>query len=91
MGTWGTAAAARASESDDRIAALFAEPLPLDGWGNRVSITVLDRDDSTGIARLGSLGPDGLHGTLDDLSATLSPDGTLAPLLTAAERPDPAP
>jgi hypothetical protein len=91
MSTWGTAAATRVTESNDRIAALFAQPLPLDGWGNQITVTVLEPQNPDAIARLGSSGPDNHHGTLDDLSATLAPDGTLTPLLTAAERPDPRP
>ena len=51
-------------------------------------MTVLDLDDTTGVARLVSPGPDTLHGTPDDLSATLASDGTLTPLLTASERPE---
>lgn len=88
MAKWGAAAATRIAGDDDRIAALFAESPPRDGWGNPIGVTVLDLDDTTGVARLVSPGPDTLHGTPDDLSATLASDGTLTPLLTASERPE---
>ncbi|MDP6986803.1 MAG: M1 family metallopeptidase [Phycisphaerales bacterium] len=88
MSAWATSTAARLADTDDHIAALFAAPAPSDGWGNPIGITVLDLDPADGIARLISPGPDGLHGTPDDLSTTLTPDGTLTPLLTAPERPE---
>ena len=88
MAAWATAVARRLIDSNDRIEALFTASPPRDGWGNPVGITVLAGDDASSIARLVSAGPDGLHGTPDDLSTTLTPNGTLTPLRTAAERPD---
>lgn len=89
MAEWGRAAATRTKGSTNQVADLFAAPFPQDGWGTPITVTVLGGDtDSTVIAWLGSAGPDTTHGTPDDLSTTLSDDGTISPLLTANERPE---
>ena len=64
---------------------------PEDGWGNPMLLIMLPGSEDPGkpIARIMSNGPDGTAGTLDDLSADVSPDGSLAPLRTAEERASP--
>ncbi|MBG79679.1 MAG: aminopeptidase [Phycisphaerae bacterium] len=61
---------------------------PEDGWGNPMMLVMLPASDDpkAPIARIMSNGPDGAAGTLDDLSAEVSPDGSLDPLRTAEER-----
>ncbi|MFM8980252.1 MAG: type II secretion system protein GspG [Planctomycetia bacterium] len=55
------------------VAAGFVEELPLDPWGHRYSLTVVDaaRREVT----VASTGPDGVLGTDDDIALTRSPDG----------------
>ena len=64
---------------------------PDDGWGNPMLLIMLptSEDATSPFARIMSDGPDGAPGTLDDLSGDVSPDGTLAPMQTAAERVPP--
>ena len=64
---------------------------PEDGWDNPMLLIMLpgSEDPSDPIARIMSNGPDGAAGTLDDLSADVSADGSLAPLRTAEERVSP--
>ena len=64
---------------------------PLDGWNRPMLLIMLPGDRSPGdaIARIISDGPDETPGTVDDLSADVYPDGTMAVLQSASERISP--
>ena len=64
---------------------------PLDGWNRPMLLIMLPGDRAPGdaIARIISDGPDETPGTVDDLSADVYPDGTMAVLQSASERISP--
>ena len=64
---------------------------PLDGWNRPMLLIMLPGDRAPGdaIARIISDGPDETPGTVDDLSADVYPDGTMAALQSASERISP--
>ena len=63
-----------------------ATPMPQDGWNAPVALVIIDNEDV--FVRLSSAGPDGVHGTPDDLSATVDRAGVVGSLRTAEEQPD---
>lgn len=64
---------------------------PDDGWGRPMLLIMLpgSYDSDEPMARIISIGPDGMAGTLDDLSGEVSLDGTLGKLRTPQERVPP--
>ncbi|MDG2095081.1 MAG: M1 family aminopeptidase, partial [Phycisphaerales bacterium] len=61
---------------------------PQDGWGQPMLLIMLpgSYDSDAPMARIVSIGPDGMAGTLDDLSGEVLLDGTLGALRTPEER-----
>ena len=64
---------------------------PEDGWGKPMLLIMLpgSLDSKAPMARIISIGPDGMAGTLDDLSGEVSLDGSLSPMRTPEERVPP--
>ena len=64
---------------------------PDDGWGQPMLLIMLPNSSNTDapIARIISVGPDQVAGTLDDLSSEVSADGSMSPMRTAEEHVPP--
>ena len=76
-------------DAEEQVAASLSRSLPHDGWGTRVALVLSEGSVGQANIRLSSHGSDRVQGTPDDLSAVVHRDGSLGPMRTAQERPEP--